>query len=316
MTTSRQQGQRKPRRRNDELLKGVFEENFPDFLQFMYPNSADLFDLSRGFTFMDKELLEVIPQREQKKGKRIADLLVKVYLKDGTEKWILVNIEIEGGSSKEFPFRFFQYHYRILDRYEVPVESIAVFTGDHRQHRPSLYRHDGIRTSIEFRYLSYHIFDNSEEELLKTDNIFGYIVLACQKALLEGRVAEEELAEHRSTIARALIGSKKYDKDRIISFLGFLKNFLFIEDKQINRIFDSYIYQVTGGTIDMGVIEILKKQERQAGIKQGIEKERARAEAEKLAEKLDSALEFKKMGVAIADIAKALGLTVEQVNAL
>ncbi|WP_140937590.1 RpnC/YadD family protein [Sphingobacterium lumbrici] len=197
--------------------------------------------------------------------------MVKVYLRDGSEKWILVNVEIEGGSSRDFPFRFFQYHYRILDRYEVPVESIAVFTGSHRQRRSSMYRHEGIRTSIEFRYLSYHIFDNSEEELLKTDNIFGYIVLACQKALLEGKVAEEELSEHRSTIARALLGSKKYDKDRIISFLGFLKNFIFIEDKQINRIFDSYIYQVTGGTIDMGVIEILKKQERQAGLLQGLE---------------------------------------------
>jgi hypothetical protein len=82
--------------------------------------------------------------------------------------------------------------------------------------------------------------------------------------------------------------------------------------KQFFTKFDSYIYQVTGGTIDMGVIEILKKQERQAGIQQGIEKERARAEAEKL----DSALEFKKMGIAVADIAKALGLTVEQVDAL
>ncbi|WP_181182400.1 hypothetical protein [Sphingobacterium lumbrici] len=40
--------------------------------------------------------------------------------------------------------------------------------------------------------------------------------------------------------------------------------------------------------------------------------ERARAEAEKL----EAALEFKKLGVSDSDIAKALGLTVDQVKAL
>ncbi len=44
--------------------------------------------------------------------------------------------------------------------------------------------------------------------------------------------------------------------------------------------------------------------------------ERAKAEAEKLAEKLKSALEFKKIVVAVEDIAKALRLTVEQVEEL
>lgn len=40
-----------------------------------------------------------------------------------------------------------------------------------------------------------------------------------------------------------------------MSFLVFLKSFLFIRDKDLNSNFDQYIYQVTGGTIQMGVIE-------------------------------------------------------------
>lgn len=126
----------KPVKKSDELLKAIFEENFLDFLRFMYPNADDIFDLERELTFMDKELLEIIPDRERKKGKRIADLLVKVFLKDGTEKWILAHTEIEGGSDEAFPYRIFQYHYRLLDRYRVPVEAIAVFTGARTQGRP------------------------------------------------------------------------------------------------------------------------------------------------------------------------------------
>ncbi|QQT62488.1 hypothetical protein I6I97_01305 [Sphingobacterium multivorum] len=52
------------------------------------------------------------------------------------------------------------------------------------------------------------------------------------------------------------------------------------------------------------------------GMEKGRLEERAKAEAEKLAEKLKSALEFKKIVVAVEDIDKALRLTVEQVEEL
>ncbi|ERJ59340.1 RpnC/YadD family protein [Sphingobacterium paucimobilis] len=299
----------KPTKKNDELLKAIFEDNFPDFLRFMYIEAEDIFDLDRGLTFMDKELLEIIPDRERKKGKRVADLLVKVFLKDGREKWILVHTEIEGGSDDRFSHRIFEYHYRILDRYRVPVETIVVFTGSRSQRRSDEYKYSVFRTSFEFRYLSYQIFDHQESELLAMNNIFAYIVLACQKALDENKLPEEELAEERSTIARALIETNKYSKDRIMSFLVFLKSFLFIRDKDLNSNFDQYIYQVTGGTIQMGVIETIKRQEREKGIEKG----KADGEREKA---IAIALEFKKMGLPLADIAKGTGLTIEEIDKL
>lgn len=76
----------KPPRQSDELLKGAFEEHFPDFLRFLYPNAGEIFDLNRGVQFLDKELLTIVPNRERKKGKRIADLLAKIYMRNGTEK--------------------------------------------------------------------------------------------------------------------------------------------------------------------------------------------------------------------------------------
>ena len=307
----------KPFKKSDELLKAIFEENFPDFLRFMYPEADDIFDLHRGMTFMDKELLEIIPDRERKKGKRIADLLVKVYLKDGSQKWILVHTEIEGGNDETFPYRMFQYHYRLLDRYRVPVETIAVFTGGQSQGRPGEYSYCVFGTSLTFHYLTYQIFDHQEDELLVMDNIFAYIVLACQKALQENKIPEEELAEQRSTIARALIETGKYSKERIMSFLVFLKSFLFIRDKDLNSNFDQYIYQVTGGTIQMGVIETIKRQEREEGIKTGIKTgiEKGKADGER-AKAIAIALEFKKMGLPIADIAKGTGLSIEEIEKL
>lgn len=111
------------------------------------------------------------------------------------------------------------------------------------------------------------------------DNVFALIVLSCQKALLEGKVPDTELGEGRITIAKALL-SHNYGHDRIISFLVFLKNFLYVNDVEINRIFDDQIIQLTGNTINMGVIDVIKKHERLAGIQQGRQEgvEQARTE--------------------------------------
>lgn len=64
------------RRKNDVLLKSAFEEAFPDLLQFFFQNTDALFDLTRGFQFMDKELHELFPELEKKGGSRFADMIV------------------------------------------------------------------------------------------------------------------------------------------------------------------------------------------------------------------------------------------------
>ncbi len=145
------------RRKNDELLKGAFEENFFDFLNFVYPDAAEVLDFSRDVEFKDKELFAIIPDRERKKDKRVADLLAKLYLKDGTEKWVLLNVEIEGGNDKKFAYRLYQYHYRIRDRYNVSAATIAVFTGNKKQERPIEYKEELLGTVLSFKYISYHV---------------------------------------------------------------------------------------------------------------------------------------------------------------
>lgn len=81
--------------------------------------------------------------------------------------------------------------------------------------------------------------------------------------------------------------------------------------------FEEETAQLEGRSTEaMGTTEYLvDKAERRGiekGIDKGIEKERARA----YAEKLKSALEFKKMGIPVADIAKGLQLSIEEVEKL
>jgi pentatricopeptide repeat protein len=290
----------KPRKKNDELLKGIFKENFPDFLRFIYPDANELLDFDKGVEFMDKELHSIIPNRESKRDKREADLLAKLYLKDGTEKWVLLNVEIEGGNEQDFAYRLYQYNYRIRDRYNSSVAAIALFTGSESQKRPAEYREELLGTILSFKYLAIHIFEHTEEALLANKNPFALVVLACQKALLEGKIPDDELGRARLTIAKALL-SQGYSHDRIISFMGFLKNFIFIDNERINRVFDQQIEELTGGNVNMSVIEVLKMQERQEGRHE---------------EALEIAREMKRDGIPVDKIVKFTRLSLEEVDSL
>jgi predicted transposase/invertase (TIGR01784 family) len=260
------------RRKNDILLKSAFEEAFPDLLRFFFKEADSIFDIERGFEFMDKELSELFPELERKGGSRFVDMLVKTYLIDGTEEWILVHLEIQGEGSNNFAFRMFQYWYRIYDRYENDIVALAVFTGGKNQKRPAHFHKSFLGTEIQYKYNAYHILDDSEEELLAMNNPFALIILAAQKALLMDKIPEQELGEQRLTIARALIESKKYNNEQIRRFLFFLKTFIHIDNQEINTKFDKEIDILTKNRHAMGIIETIKMLSEEEGIEKGIEK--------------------------------------------
>ncbi len=260
------------RRKNDILLKSAFEEAFSDLLLFFFENADELFDLERGFEFMDKELAELFPDLLKKGGSRFVDMLVKTYLKTGAEEYILVHIEIQDGAIKNFPKRMFQYYYRILDRFEVEVAALAVFTGKQNQKQPSEYRRNFLGTEITYKYNAYQIFDHNEEQLVEMDNLFALVILAAQKATLADKTPEAELSEQRLQIVRALINSKRYDTEKIRRFLFFLKTFIHVENPEINSKFDNEVNMLTGNETAMGIIEAIKMITMEEGIEKGMEK--------------------------------------------
>jgi hypothetical protein len=261
-----------PRKKHDTLLKAAFEELFPYLLRFCFADADDIFNFRKKPVFLDKELAELFPEPEKQGGNRFVDLLAKVFLKNGKEEWILVHIEIQGRNAKDFPLRMFQYWYRIYDRYAVDITALVIFTGNQNQKVAGTFHKAFMGTEIIYRYNAYHIFDHTEEELLAMNNPFALIVLAAQKALLQGKVPEEELGKHRLTVAKALIQSKKFNHKKIQELMLFLKSFIYVGNREINIKFDEQIYQLTGKKITMGIMETIKQIEREEVFEKGIEK--------------------------------------------
>ena len=103
----------------DSPWKEILEEYFEDFLEFFFPGVSCEIDWEKGYTFLDKELQQVVQDAEL--GRRLADKLVQVWRKGGKETWVLVHVEVQGQEESLFGKRMFVYNYRIFDRYDLSL---------------------------------------------------------------------------------------------------------------------------------------------------------------------------------------------------
>ncbi len=122
--------------------------------------------------------------REGEVGRRYVDKLVKVWTKDGVERWVLIHVEVQTAPEAEFPQRMYVYNYRIFDRYNRAVASLAVLADDDPDWRPAEFRTElfGCETGIRFPAVKLLDLAAHESMLETSDNPFSKVVLAHLKA--------------------------------------------------------------------------------------------------------------------------------------
>ncbi|MDF1615804.1 hypothetical protein [Desulfurivibrio dismutans] len=165
----------------DSPWKEALERYFPEFLGLLFPVVEREVDWSRGFSFLDKEMLQVV--RDSNHGRRYADKLAKIYTHDGTETWLLIHVEVQGRVDQDFDQRMFVYNYRIFDRYRVEVLSLAVITGG-SDAKIGEYRREraGCRLLFQFPSCSLQEWAGRWSELEASNNLFAVVVMAHIKA--------------------------------------------------------------------------------------------------------------------------------------
>ena len=246
-------------RKSDILWKVIMEELFPDLLRFIYPDADEVYNIERGFEFLDKELAELNPQPDEEKDSRFADKLVKVYHRDGVEEWVLVHVEIQGDTQDRdiFAERMYTYFYRIRDRYRGKlVSALAIFTGQDGKRMPGKYSYEYRGTKLTYEYPTVSILDYSDEELDKSSNPFAQVVVAAKMRLQEGKVPEDELLNNKLLAARKLT-EKGFGMEKIRAIFNFLRNYVLFEKPETNRKFDN-LFKETDKTSVMNTVEYLK----------------------------------------------------------
>ena len=134
----------------DSPWKEALDVYFEPFLDLFFPQAHAEIDWVRGFESLDKELQQVV--RDAELGRRFVDKLVKVWLKSGQEQWVLIHVEVQTTEEAEFARRMYVYNYRLFDRYNREVVSLAVLGDENPLWRPDNfgYRRWGFEARIQF----------------------------------------------------------------------------------------------------------------------------------------------------------------------
>jgi hypothetical protein len=162
----------------DSPWKEALDAYFEPFLVLLFPEVHRQIDWPRGYESLDKEFQQVV--REAELGRRYVDKLVKVWTKDGAECWVLIHVEVQTTHDAEFPRRMYVYNYRVFDRYNRPVASLAVLADDDPAWRPTDFHNSlfGCETGIRFPAVKLLDFAAHEALLEASTNPFAKVVLA------------------------------------------------------------------------------------------------------------------------------------------
>jgi len=167
----------------DSTWKDALEAYFPAFMELLFPEPYAGIDWDREYTFRDKELQKLDPRSA--KGTRTVDKLVEVHRTDGIDALVYVHVEVQSQPQSEFPRRMFVYHYRLFDKYDGEVVSLAVLADDTPGWNPSSFVYElwGCRLQLRFPVAKLLDFEERWDELMANENPFAVVIQAHLKTL-------------------------------------------------------------------------------------------------------------------------------------
>jgi hypothetical protein len=204
----------------DGAWKELLERYFVEFVHFFFPQVHGGIDWSRGYEFLDKELQRVV--RDAELGRRLADKLVKVWRRDGDEAWVLVHVEVQGDVEPGFGRRMYVYNYRLFDRYDRRVATLAVLADRQPGWRPDGFAYDlwGCGVRLVFPMIKLLDYEAQWDLLEQGPNPFAIIVMAHLKAQATYHDAEGRL--HWKLTLVKMLYQRGYEKKDILELFRFI----------------------------------------------------------------------------------------------
>jgi hypothetical protein len=175
----------------DNPWKSLIELYFRDFLAFFFPHIETEVDWSKPIRFLDKELQKVV--RDAEIPKRYADKLVQIHRKNGQPAIVICHAEVQNEGEKEFGARMYSYNYRLTDRYNLPVVSLAILTDDSKKWRPTGFQQELWGCSIDFKFPIVKLLDYQKDwaALETSPNPFAVVVMVQLKTKETMNLPEE-----------------------------------------------------------------------------------------------------------------------------
>lgn len=252
----------------DTPWKDVLENYFQEFMEFFFPDAANDIAWETGYTFLDKEFQQVTREAEQ--GRRYADKLVRVFRAGtGDEVWVLIHVEVQANREQDFAARMFTYNYRIYDRYQRPVVSLAVLADPAPTWRPDGFSWElwGCRMGLRFPVAKLLDYRAHWEELILSHNPFAVCTMAHLKSI---ETKKDPISRQRWKVklARSLYESGR-DRQYVINLFHFI-DWLMRLPKELEQDFWNEIRQIEEEKT-MPYVSSVEQMGLERGLQQGIE---------------------------------------------
>ncbi|MDM8531992.1 hypothetical protein QUF63_12540 [Anaerolineales bacterium HSG25] len=210
---------KKPDDQYDSPWKKAIEEYLAECLTFFFPHIYNDIDWRQGYEFLDKELEKAA--RQAVVTEQYVDKLVRVHRKSGEESWVLIHIDVQSQHETEFAKRMYHYNYRLYDRYNHPVATLAIYGDESKTWQPSTFKRELWGCESQFKFPSVKLMDYNIDELEQSDNPFAIVVLAHRhtKATKHQHQTRYNL---RWRLTRMLY-ERGYDREQIISLYLYIE---------------------------------------------------------------------------------------------
>ena len=198
---------------HDSPWKMALESYFEEFLGLLFPAINEQVDWSKGYSFLDTELQQITPDADS--GRRHADKLIKVYAKDGSETWVLIHVEVQGEPEEDFAKRMFTYQYRLRDRYNMDVVSLAVLADTRKNFRPTTFHYGRWGCELTFTFPMAKLIDWEDHwsQLEASNNVFALVVMAQIKAK---RVKDGATRKDVKVALIRLLYERGYSREQVV----------------------------------------------------------------------------------------------------
>ena len=257
----------------DRPWKEVLDTLFEYFLSFFFPEIHAQIDWSRKWEFYDKEFQKLIQDSELES--RRVDKLVKVWLKEGAEIWVLIHVEFQSYKDTDFAYRMFDYHTLIYKRYRQPVASLAVFGDTDPNWKPDPIGYTIFGKKLSFPYFSIKILDYLPQwnEMAISANPFAIITAAYLKAITTKKKKLDRLREKVEIVKDLLI--RGFDQNAIRQIFRFVDVVLWLP-QELEKDFKKQLDEFRGEQNMSGIMipyeELIYEEGVEKGIERGIER--------------------------------------------
>jgi hypothetical protein len=300
----------------DELWKLIIPTIWSPLIHFCMEDWVDKIDFSRKPIFLDKELKRLQPLGKSKN--RAVDVLMRVFMKDGAGKKFLLHLEIQAYFDKHFPYRVYQYHYRISDNFQEPIETLVILIDEDPHYRPNHFSQVFGQTELHFKFRLFKLLDNPPPYLGKENNPFSIVLEVAWYALKQNKLkSDEDLMALKYHLIKRL-KEQNIENKVIYALLDFINIYLPFKNSEKAHTFEQNIESLVFKDIDMEATTIrdlyikrVREQEQKFAQKEidSIKQEEARKRQEEARMRQEAE---KKMVAAIINCSKQ-GLSAEQI---